>query len=235
MSPATGGGERRSPPNGVRVSVVRGTIGPHVLLGLTLVLIAIQPLGTEAGGLYTRIVLALVIVSSVVAVRHRRRLFVLGIVLGAPAVILTVLDPGGEPTRVGLALGLSTLSFVCVALLVGIFEGRTVTAGSISSSLSVYLLLGIVWSLAYLLVELGSPGSFYGLGEGSAAETQRDLLYYSFMTLVTVGYGDIGPVSPGARALAISEAVVGQLYLVVLVASLVGMFLSMQSRRGDRG
>ena len=56
--------------------------------------------------------------------------------------------------------------------------------------------------------------------------TVRDLFYFSYVTLTTLGYGDIGPVSPAARALAITEAIVGQLYLVVLVAGLVGMHLS---------
>jgi len=64
---------------------------------------------------------------------------------------------------------------------------------------------------------------------------RRDLFYYSFVTLVTVGYGDIGPVSPEARALAISQAVVGQLYLVVLVASLVGRFLGEAGATRDEG
>jgi hypothetical protein len=197
----------------------------HALLSLTLVLIAIQPLGTAAGGLYARLVLGFVIVVSVLAVYHRRRLFLIGVALGVPATVLVVLDPAGEPGSVGLTLAMATLSFASVSLLLRIFERPIVTTASVSSSLTVYLLLGIIWSLAYMLTELASPGSFYGLGEGGPAVTRRDLFYYSFVTLVTVGYGDIGPVSPEARALAITEAVVGQLYLVVLVASLVGMFL----------
>jgi len=207
----------------------RRAFAPHVLLGLTLLLIAIQPLETAAGELFVRVVLGLVIAGSVLAVHRRRALLLVGVILGFPAIVLIILDPGGDPSIVGLVLGIATLSFVCVVLLLRIFDGAAFTAESISSSLSVYLLLGIVWSLAYSLTELRSAGSFYGLSDGGPAEAQRDLFYYSFVTLTTLGYGDIGPVAPAARALAITEAVIGQLYLVVLVASLVGGFLNMKA------
>ena len=62
------------------------------------------------------------------------------------------------------------------------------------------------------------------------AVARRELFYYSFVTLTTLGYGDIGPTSEAARSLVITQAVVGQLYLVVLVASLVGMFLNQRSQ-----
>ena len=207
----------------------------HVLLGLTLLLIAVQPLGTVAAAIYARLVFGLVLVGSVLAVYHRRRLFWVGVVLGLPATVLVIADPGGDPGTVGLAFGIATLSFVCVSLLIRIFERPTVSAASVSSSLTVYMLMGILWSLAYTLTERLLPGSFYGLGDGGSAETSRSLFYYSFVTLVTVGYGDIGPVSPAARALAVAEAVVGQLYLVVLVASLVGMFLGQATGSREEG
>ena len=70
------------------------------------------------------------------------------------------------------------------------------------------------------------PGSFKGLSGTGIVDVQRDLFYYSYVTLATLGYGDINPVSPEARSLAITEAVVGQLYLVVLVAGLVGIHLT---------
>ena len=62
-------------------------------------------------------------------------------------------------------------------------------------------------------------------------DVQRDLFYYSYVTLATLGYGDINPVSPQARSLAITEAIVGQLYLVVMVAGLVGLRLAHLQRR----
>jgi hypothetical protein len=64
-------------------------------------------------------------------------------------------------------------------------------------------------------------------------DVQRDLFYYSYVTLATLGYGDINPVGPEARSLAITEAIVGQLYLVVLVAGLVGMSLGQRKRGAE--
>jgi voltage-gated potassium channel len=205
----------------------------HALLGLTLLLIAVQPFGTVAGGLYARVVFGLVLAGSMAAVYEYRRLFVVGLALGLPALAILVFGGTGTVDMTGLALGIATMTFVGVVMLQGIYRQSTVNAASVSASLVVYLLLGIIWATAYLLVETYSPGSFYGLSSGGAAEVRRDLFYYSFVTLTTLGYGDIGPVGSGARALAIMQAVIGQLYLVVLVASLVGSFLNERARPGN--
>jgi voltage-gated potassium channel len=201
----------------------------HLLLGLTLLLIAVQTIGNENGGLYSRIVLGGVIVGSMAAVYERRKMFFVGLLLGCPTLISLAFQGNLVVTSAGLVLGIATIAFVCVVLLLGIYGRSSVSSSSVSASLVVYLLIGIMWSMAYLLVETNAPGSFYGLSDTGLDGTRRDLFYYSFVTLTTVGYGDIGPLGPGARALAILEAVIGQFYLVVLVASLVGMFLSERS------
>jgi hypothetical protein len=94
-----------------------------------------------------------------------------------------------------------------------------------------YLLLGIIWSLLYHAVETASPGSFAvpapPAGQTAAGQVSRDALsYYSFITLSTVGYGDVTPITPLARTLAWIEAIAGQFYLAVLVAGLVGFKVS---------
>ena len=90
-----------------------------------------------------------------------------------------------------------------------------------------YLLLGIIWSLLYCATEMASPGSFVmsvpGQDHRAAAPLDRsDLSYYSFITLATVGYGDVTPTTQLARTLAWTEAITGQFYLAILVAGLVG-------------
>ncbi len=90
-----------------------------------------------------------------------------------------------------------------------------------------YLLLGIIWTVLYSAVETASPGSFrMPASEGSPAVAARvdrgDLGYFSFITLTTVGYGDVTPTTPLARTLAWMEAITGQFYLAILVAGLVG-------------
>lgn len=205
----------------------------HVLLFLTLLLIAVQPIGTVASGIYARLVFGAVIVGCIAVVYGNRRLFIVGLVLGIPALGIIVVSPPGGVGSVGLVLGIAVILFVCFVLLRGIFISRGVTAASVSASLVVYLLLGIVWWMAYVLAETQMPGSFYGLSGGDFSEIRRDLFYYSYVTLTTLGYGDIGPVGESARSLAMMQAVVGQLYLVVLVASLVSLFLRERSKGED--
>jgi len=204
--------------------------GAHVLLLLTLLLIAVQPMGTVGGGIYSRVILGAILIACMSAVYPHRWLFIVGLVLGVPALGLIVFSPFTAVGSAGLVLGMATISFVCVVLLRSIFLSHTVTAASVSASLVVYLLFGVVWWLAYVLAETYAPGSFYGLGNGDVLEMRRELFYFSYVTLTTLGYGDIGPVGSGARSLVITQAVVGQLYLVVLVASLVGLFLNQRGK-----
>ena len=91
-----------------------------------------------------------------------------------------------------------------------------------------YLLLGIIWGLLYSALETASPGSFNvpahgGTGDVATPVNRSTLSYYSFITLATVGYGDVTPITPSARTLAWIEAVTGQFYLAILVAGLVGL------------
>jgi len=92
-------------------------------------------------------------------------------------------------------------------------------AHRIAVAVAVYLMLGLIWTRLYQMVELASPGAFrIPAGESPSGAT---LLYYSFVTLATLGYGDISPVNIVARDLAVLEAIVGQLYLVILISRLV--------------
>jgi hypothetical protein len=94
----------------------------------------------------------------------------------------------------------------------------------LSAALSAYLLAGHCFGIAYFEVEQLRPGSF-AIGGTATQPAQLDLqtaIYFSFVTLATLGYGDISPLRPTARGIAISEAILGQLYLAVLVARLVG-------------
>jgi hypothetical protein len=193
---------------------------------------ALQPFAEVAGGILIRLGLAALLLASIATMASRRRFFITGLVLGVPAVGLLFV-PGGVPTVAGGFLSITVLVFICFVILRRIFKHPVVTSASVSASLVVYLTFGIVWAQAYRLVEYFHPGSFTGLSGTGVAGVQRDLFYYSYVTLATLGYGDINPVSAEARSLAITEAIVGQLYLVVLVASLVGMLLTQRQDRTD--
>jgi hypothetical protein len=205
----------------------------HVLLASLLLLMALQPFAHVAGGFLVQLGVAGLLLASIAAVASRRRLFVIGLVLGVPAVGLAFL-PRGVPTVAVGFLTIAMLLFLCFVILRRIAKHPVVTAATVSASLVVYLAFGVIWAKAYWLVHHFYPDSFTGLSGSGILDVQRDLFYYSYVTLATLGYGDINPVGPEARSLAITEAIVGQLYLVVLVAGLVGMSLSQRQRRPDQ-
>ena len=101
-----------------------------------------------------------------------------------------------------------------------------VTADTVNGAICVYLVMGLGWSHAYALLEAVHPGSFE-LGGGVALEGAHYVferfIGFSFVTLTTLGYGNVIPLTPKSEALAVAEAITGQLYLAVLLARLVAM------------
>jgi len=159
---------------------------------------------------------------------HRRVAFSLG--LAAFVTIWASRGFDGQASRLLLvAAHLLAASFFAFALY-GILRAilvRQASGDAIFGALVGYLLLGIIWSILYSAVEMAFPGSFRvsaseGMEVTVAAPGRGDLSYFSFITLATVGYGDVTPTTPLARTLAWIEAIVGQFYLAVLVAGLVG-------------
>jgi voltage-gated potassium channel len=100
----------------------------------------------------------------------------------------------------------------------------------IIGSICIYLLMGMAWAEAYLLVERIFPGSVPELSGANWREHVQDALYFSYISLTTLGYGDISPAQPLARYLAYMQAIVGQFYVAIVVASLIGARMSGDSR-----
>jgi hypothetical protein len=124
---------------------------------------------------------------------------------------------------------------ICAMLRFILSEG-SVTSERIFAALDVYLLIGVMCGLLFCILEEQWPGSF-SLQGSSLAGGKRDVLahtvYFSFVTLGTLGYGDITPLGGPVRALAVAEAMIGQMYLVVVVARLVGLYKA-DTGRDDR-
>jgi len=119
------------------------------------------------------------------------------------------------------AWSVTAILVICLVLLAQVFRAGPVNSYRLQGAIAVYLLFGVGWAHAYHLTGLLNPGSF-NLPQGEIPSV-LDWVYFSYITLSTVGYGDITPVRPIARTLAIGEALTGQIYLAVLIARLVAM------------
>lgn len=108
-------------------------------------------------------------------------------------------------------------------------EGK-VTRDKIAAAICVYLILGVIWGMFYGLAETLDPGALGGIVDVGSRGT-GSAVYFSYITLTTLGYGDITPVSPTTRALAIVEAIAGQIYIAVMIARLVGLHTTYSVRK----
>ena len=123
-----------------------------------------------------------------------------------------------------ILLGYLTLT-IWLAMKQVLFTGP-IDSNKVVGAVCVFLLAGLAWTTLYMILVLFNPEAFYGLDLGPWYDIFPDLVYFSFVSLTTLGYGDIGPTAPIARFLVFMEAIVGQFYIAILVASLVGILVS---------
>ncbi|CAN5370050.1 potassium channel family protein [soil metagenome] len=116
-------------------------------------------------------------------------------------------------------------TLIVAVMLRSVLKSKDVTVNSIAAALSGYLFMGVVFGHVYTIIETQSPGSFAGCAAVTDDRRHALLSYFSFVTLTTVGYGDITPLSDPARSLATCEAVLGQFYMAVLIAGLIGKWM----------
>jgi voltage-gated potassium channel Kch len=155
------------------------------------------------------------------------------VVIGVLALAATILKwiayvpglPGTPAAAAGAALGVLGL-FTLLVLLRTLSPGP-ITRHRIEGAVAAYLLIAMIFALAYELMELVSPGSLKFAG-GEPEVMNQAVGYFSLVTLTTVGYGDVTPLTPLARRLAMLEGLVGQLYPAILIGWMVS---SMRSRR----
>jgi len=215
------------------------------LLASLLCLLVLMPadrrtLGEQllAGGLFT---VAFLTGFAVIFKNPRDR--VVGLLTGIPALAFVWLwHLGADISRVPVAaIAHSTsilfLAMTTIVILKTVFQLRDVTADAVAGALCGYLLVGVLFGHAFCLVEELVPGSFAGpeleTGRADSGRMHALLTYFSFVTLTTVGYGDITPSVGLGRGLAMVEAVVGQFYLAVLVAVLIGKMVARALSNGE--
>lgn len=208
-----------------------------ILIFLFVVIFVLYPLYDIPGFKFaSKILFLLVLVSGCTKVLKRRWLGT-GVALFIAAYILAsggeVLTESGSLSFWNCIINFCCCGLLAVVLTVQVFKEGRVTINHIQGAVAIYLLLGLMWGFLYQAVALQDPGAFVrscASVHGSVDALKRDLIYYSFVTLTTMGYGDITPVHPGARMLAALEAIIGQLFPAILISWLVSMQI-LHSRR----
>lgn len=217
-----------------------------LLLLALLALLVVQPIAS-AFGLMTTLFNALVVVVMItliiaLAADSRWR-----VAAAAFCVAVTALSFGGQflssagaVVSVGTGHAIGALFFAAVAgkIVYSIFKTRRLSIDSIFGAVCGYLLLGLAWALTYDMIFAARPNSFQIAPAAlqqiqDSGESRHLFVYYSFVTLTTVGYGDVTPISTAARTLSWFEAMTGQLYLTVLMAGLISALVAARSTHAD--
>ena len=225
-----------------KLSVLVGTQYGALLLVLFvhLVLFSFLDHHTVMRWLLDASILAL-IGSAVHAISGHRWLRTFVIVVGASAILLGTVGREMEIDvvfPVGALAKAALYGVVIVVVFKDVLRRREVDMDAVLGACCIYLLIGLAWESVYSFIEWQTPNSFAlpagTPNSGSGAHLvaiQSDLMYFSLITMTTIGYGDITPTSPPARVLSALQGVVAQLYVAIIIARLVGMELA---HRRDR-
>ncbi|REJ65717.1 MAG: two pore domain potassium channel family protein [Planctomycetota bacterium] len=187
------------------------------------------------------LLVAVVLLTAVVSACRRHRTLGLGLVLAIPVVVLNVAGYVTGNVMVFVIHNMTItvfFAFVSYHLLCAVLDDRQVTLDTIVGAVCLYLLAGLLWTYLYSTIILLSPSAFQ---LATAVDPPRaspfgnagfqQLVYLSFVTMTTLGYGDITPVSAPAQTASYFQAVFGQLFLVVFVARLVALHIAVAKRR----
>ena len=198
------------------------------LLGAMFLQIILQPL--DHGFPLLSLILQLSLIFAIIFMVADSRLHLMtGLILGIPASLLLIFsERNGYTTITWIAYSLILFLYLHVLrlMMMQIFQTKKITLETIALAMCTYVLLGNLWTILYIPVAAFSPGAFVLNTAAGAAPIFDQLSYFSFVTLTTLGYGDVLPVAPLARSLAVLEALTGTLFLAVLISRLVGSYSS---------
>ena len=204
---------------------------PHRFTLLLVMIVLITLLAPVAGGLPgSRVILAalgaLIPLGAIYAVSDDPRQIRIALALGIPAVLggaVNQADLGFTGAWVALFFPPAFYCYAAWVTAVRVFSTRRIDADMLAGAACIYFLIGFVWWFFYQLLVTFDADAITGYSAGDPSGG-FPLLYFSFVTLTTLGYGDILPSSPGAQSLATIEAITGVLYSGILIAKLVGIY-----------
>jgi voltage-gated potassium channel len=214
------------------MSKVRQANFVYLLAGLLVTLLAgpvINEFTDQSAGLIGHIALSVTLIVGIWSLMDSRLWFRVGFTLAAFELVITVVNtfwPTPLLDWISLLVALAFCALSLVFALLYILQHSRIDANRIIGAICVYLLLGITLGLVNMLVYGLIPGSLSGLPSDGGNDQGMALIYYTFVTMTTLGYGDISPVGPLARALAYMAAVAGQFYIAILVGLMVGGYIS---------
>ena len=209
----------------------------YLLIALLILLIAIplaDDLDLASAPLVRGLVFSMLLMVGIWSLKGGGRYFTVGMTFVVSGVILNVLAINVPSLLLQVAAIFLLIGFLLVAIMFTMKQvaiSNEISADRIVGAICVYLLLGVIWALAYTVLNFILPGSFSGFLPMAGQGWDSEWLYFSFVTMTTLGYGDILPVSAMARGLAYIQAIVGQFYIAVLVAGLVSAYVSTKTNR----
>jgi hypothetical protein len=187
------------------------------------------------GGVRFSILLSLVLIAAIYVNSVRRWLLIVGVLIGGSAIAATAAGQatGSEPAiLIARSLGLALLGMTTLLMLNTLMHEERVSRDTIIGGICVYLLFGLCFAMAHLVAFSLDPGALLRDGMpleqavGDASARSASILYFSFVTLTTLGFGDIAPVGELTETLTIAEAIIGQLYVAIFIARLVGLYIA---------
>ena len=189
-----------------------------------------------AGRTFVRVGLSVVLLTAIYAVSDKRWVFIVALVFAIPTLTAewtTHFIHTQTSSIARLWLSASFFWFTAAVVLAGVLRQREVSADTILGGISVYLLMVLAFTLLHLLVATLQPGAYQVASAGPSRFDVEDFalaLYFSFVTLTTLGYGDITPLSRFAQMLTGVEAMTGQLFVAILIARLVALHVGQRAR-----
>ena len=211
-----------------------------LLLGALILFLFLVPIvgETEAGKTIVSLGFTGILVAGLGVARQSSRFLLIAIVLIVANLVAQWVDQfihadGSGSTVTRSLLGAAYFSYLVIALIRLLLHEREVSVDTILGGINVYLLIAIVFAQLHSVLECLSPGAYQqggvaldqlpGAADGPPPAT---FLYFSFVTITTLGYGDVSPIIPVAEFLSVAEAVIGQLYIAILIGGLVALLIS---------
>ena len=205
----------------------------YFLLAGLLVVLLVAPVLTDPYPGFTGALLTVTLLIAVFSMSTSKQFVRIAWVLVALKVALAAVSFFEDSIGIFLAESMIVFAFFLLAAVFSfqrVLEGDDVDMNRIAGAISIYMLIGLIWSSLFFFMAILNPEAFKGLTPPGGSEIQHmnaiymDLLYYSYVTLSTLGYGDVTPVSRAAQSLAYLEAISGVMYVAVLVSALVGSY-----------